>query len=63
MNDIAALRTESANPHTAALDSMPVAELLHVMNAEDAGVASAVAQAIPRIARAVEAGRSPAGRR
>ncbi|WP_308163382.1 N-acetylmuramic acid 6-phosphate etherase [Nocardia alni] len=54
MDDIAALRTESANPRTTALDSMPITELLHVMNAEDAGVASAVAQAIPQIARAVE---------
>ncbi|MBU3063609.1 N-acetylmuramic acid 6-phosphate etherase [Nocardia sp. NEAU-G5] len=54
MDDFAALRTESANPRTTELDSMPTAELLRVMNAEDAGVASAVAQAIPRIAQAVE---------
>ncbi len=54
MDNIAALRTESANPRTTALDSMPIAELLHVMNAEDAGVASAVARAIPWITQAVE---------
>ncbi|MEU8899306.1 N-acetylmuramic acid 6-phosphate etherase [Nocardia sp. NPDC048505] len=51
---IAALATELANPRTAALDSMPVEEVLRVMNAEDARVASAVAQAIPAITRAVE---------
>ncbi|MVU81418.1 N-acetylmuramic acid 6-phosphate etherase [Nocardia sp. ET3-3] len=51
---IAALTTELANPRTAALDSMPVEEMLRTMNAEDAGVASAVAQAIPEITRAVE---------
>jgi len=54
VDEIAALRTESANPRTVALDSMPVPELLRVMNSEDAGVASAVAQAIPAIALAVE---------
>ncbi|MEV0247464.1 N-acetylmuramic acid 6-phosphate etherase [Nocardia sp. NPDC050712] len=51
---IAALTTELANPRTATLDSMPVEELLRAMNAEDAGVAAAVAQAIPAITRAVE---------
>ncbi|MEC3952578.1 N-acetylmuramic acid 6-phosphate etherase [Nocardia sp. CDC153] len=51
---IAALTTELANPRTADLDSMPIDELLRTMNAEDAGVASAVAQAIPAITRAVE---------
>lgn len=51
---LAALTTERANPRTAALDSMPIEELLRTMNAEDAGVASAVAQAIPEITRAVD---------
>ncbi|WP_378733067.1 N-acetylmuramic acid 6-phosphate etherase [Nocardia brasiliensis] len=54
MNEIGALTTEEANPRTAALDSMSVDELLRTMNAEDADVASAVAKAIPDIARAVE---------
>ncbi|MBF6130364.1 N-acetylmuramic acid 6-phosphate etherase [Nocardia brasiliensis] len=53
MNEISALTTEEANPHTAALDAMPVEDMLRVMNAEDAGVATAVAQALPQIARAV----------
>ncbi|WP_228001841.1 N-acetylmuramic acid 6-phosphate etherase [Nocardia australiensis] len=54
MNDIAALTTEQSNPHTTALDSMSVDELLRVMNAEDMGVAEAVAEAVADIARAIE---------
>ncbi|WP_107658646.1 N-acetylmuramic acid 6-phosphate etherase [Nocardia suismassiliense] len=54
MSDISTLSTEEANPRTAALDSMTVDELLRTMNSEDEVVASAVAQAIPEIARAVE---------
>lgn len=54
MSEIGDLATEAPNPRTAALDSMPVAELLRVMNSEDAGVAPAVAQAIPEIVRAVQ---------
>jgi N-acetylmuramic acid 6-phosphate etherase len=53
VNTIGSLTTELSNPRTTAFDSMPVEELLRTMNAEDAGVASAVAQAIPEIARAV----------
>ncbi|MEV2224584.1 N-acetylmuramic acid 6-phosphate etherase [Nocardia vinacea] len=54
MTEIGSLTTEASNPRTSALDSMPIDELLRTMNAEDVGVASAVAQAIPEIARAVE---------
>ncbi|WP_245721182.1 N-acetylmuramic acid 6-phosphate etherase [Nocardia pseudovaccinii] len=54
MTEIGSLTTEASNPHTTALDSMPIDELLRTMNAEDAGLASAVAQAIPEIVRAVE---------
>jgi N-acetylmuramic acid 6-phosphate etherase len=54
MSEIGSLTTELSNPRTAALDSMSVDELLRTMNTEDAGVASAVAQAIPEITRAVE---------
>lgn len=54
VTEIGSLTTEASNPRTSALDSMPIDELLRTMNAEDAGVASAVAQAIPEIARAVE---------
>ncbi|WP_239003855.1 N-acetylmuramic acid 6-phosphate etherase [Nocardia panacis] len=54
MSEIGELTTESVNPRTTALDSMSVTELLRAMNAEDAGVAAAVARAVPDIARAVE---------
>lgn len=54
MTEIGSLTTEASNPRTSELDSMPIEELLRTMNAEDVGVASAVAQAIPEIARAVE---------
>ncbi|WP_433634559.1 N-acetylmuramic acid 6-phosphate etherase [Nocardia sp. CA-120079] len=54
MTEIGSLTTEASNPRTTTLDSMPIDELLRTMNAEDMGVASAVAQAIPEIARAVE---------
>ncbi|MEU7137999.1 N-acetylmuramic acid 6-phosphate etherase [Nocardia sp. NPDC046473] len=54
MSELSTLTTEEANPRTTALDSMSVEELLRTMNSEDAGIASAVAQAIPEITRAVE---------
>ena len=54
MGEIGALTTEGSNPRTATLDSMTVDELLRTMNAEDSSIASAVAQAIPDIARAVD---------
>ncbi|MFI6362554.1 N-acetylmuramic acid 6-phosphate etherase [Nocardia sp. NPDC050630] len=54
MTEIGSLTTEASNPRTTTLDSMPIDELLRTMNAEDAGVASVVAQAIPQIAQAVE---------
>ncbi|HEY8717268.1 N-acetylmuramic acid 6-phosphate etherase [Pengzhenrongella sp.] len=52
---LAALGTETANALTADLDTMTVAELLRVMNAEDRTVPDAVAAALPAIERAVEA--------
>ncbi|MFX0577968.1 N-acetylmuramic acid 6-phosphate etherase [Nocardia nepalensis] len=54
VTEIGSLTTEATNPRTTTLDSMPIEELLRTMNTEDAGVASAVAQAIPKISRAVE---------
>ncbi|MFI6999913.1 N-acetylmuramic acid 6-phosphate etherase [Nocardia sp. NPDC050175] len=54
MRELSTLTTEEANPRTSALDSMSVEELLRTMNSEDAGIASAVAQAIPEITRAVD---------
>lgn len=46
--------TESSNPLTRELDAMSVADILRVMNDEDAGVAAAVAVAIAQIVRAVD---------
>ena len=45
-----ALSTEARNPRTADLDGMPTADLLAVMNEEDAAVPAAVRAALPRIA-------------
>ena len=54
MVDLAGLTTETRNPRTLELDTMPATEFLEVMNDEDAKVAGAVRQAIPQIAAAVE---------
>lgn len=47
--------TEERNPRTAAIDRGSAAEILALINAEDAGVAEAVRREIPRIAAALEA--------
>jgi N-acetylmuramic acid 6-phosphate etherase len=49
------LMTEQANPATAELDRMDPLAIVRAMNAEDAGVAAAVARELPRVAAAVEA--------
>lgn len=49
------LTTETRNERTMHLDRMNIEELLTVMNEEDAKVAGAVKQQIPRIAEAVQA--------
>jgi N-acetylmuramic acid 6-phosphate etherase len=49
------LLTEQRNPASDGIDTMPVEQILRVMNAEDRQVAEAVGREIPRIARAVEA--------
>lgn len=46
--------TESRNPRTAHIDELSAAELVRVINAEDARVAPAVAIELPRIADAIE---------
>ncbi len=46
--------TESRNPRTAHIDELSAAELVRVINAEDARVAPAVAVELPRIADAIE---------
>ncbi len=49
------LLTEQLNPAAAAIDTLPTARMLEVINAEDRKVAESVAAAIPAIARAVDA--------
>ena len=47
--------TEQVNPRTADIDLLSTTEILQKINAEDQGVAHAVAQAIPQIAVVVDA--------
>ena len=47
--------TEQENPRTAQISSLPTAEVLRLINEEDAVVADAIAQVLPEIARAVDA--------
>jgi N-acetylmuramic acid 6-phosphate etherase len=54
VEDLSTLRTESRNPESTALDTMPVPELLALMNAQDQLVAHAVTAALPQIVAAVE---------
>jgi N-acetylmuramic acid 6-phosphate etherase len=49
------LLTEQANPASAGIDGRSTAEILRIINDEDAGVAPAVAVEIPRITQAVDA--------
>ena len=53
-SDIAKLRTERRNP-AAALDTRSAREIARLINREDARVAGAVGQALPAIARAIDA--------
>ena len=46
--------TEQENPRTAQISSLPTEEILRLINEEDARVASAVAQVLPEIVRAVD---------
>jgi N-acetylmuramic acid 6-phosphate etherase len=45
---------ERRSPNSVDIDLLPVERILRIINAEDAGVAGAVAEAIPSIGRAVE---------
>jgi len=51
---LARLITEANNPESARIDELDTAEMLRVINAEDAKVAPAVGREIPNIARAVD---------
>ncbi len=46
--------TEQENPRTRQIGSLPTAEILRLMNEEDARVAEAVARVVPDVARAVD---------
>ncbi|MBV9442477.1 MAG: N-acetylmuramic acid 6-phosphate etherase [Acidobacteriaceae bacterium] len=48
------LTTEAVNPDSSAIDSLPTAGMLQVINRADAEVASAVQAEIPNIARAID---------
>ena len=52
---LSALPTEQINSASAGIDRMSPSEIVRLMNAEDAGVAAAVARELPAIAAAVEA--------
>src|SRR3989442_871866 len=51
---LAALATESRNPRTAALDILPVEDLVKVLHEENFQPALAVEAVLPKIAEAVE---------
>src|SRR2546422_2408957 len=46
--------TEQENPRTSNLSSLPVAEIVNLMNEEDALVAKAVQSVLPQVVQAVE---------
>src|SRR5215212_8498439 len=46
--------TEQENPRTRELSRLPTAEVLRLMNEEDAGVAAAVGRVLPEVVRAVD---------
>jgi N-acetylmuramic acid 6-phosphate etherase len=54
-SDIAKPRTQRHNPAAAALDTLSAREIARLINREDAKVAGAVGQALPAIARAIDA--------
>src|ERR1700730_16519272 len=52
---LATLATETRNPASERIDTLPTIEMLRIMNDEDTRVAAAVAAEIPHIAAAVDA--------
>ena len=52
---LANLLTETRNPASENIDTLPTEQMLHVFNDEDATVAARVAEQIPQIAKAVDA--------
>lgn len=53
--NLASLLTEQRNPASAGIDNLPTAQMLAVINSEDAKVAAAVQACIPAIAQVVDA--------
>ncbi len=53
-SDLGGLRTEQSNNSAGNLDCKSSLELARLINAEDAKIAKAVAQALPQIARAID---------
>ena len=51
---LARLRTEQLNQTSAELDNKSALEIAHIINREDATVATAVSGALPQIARAID---------
>jgi len=54
MSGLESLTTEGRNPASERIDAMSALEIVRLMNAEDAGVAAAVARVAEPIARAIE---------
>jgi N-acetylmuramic acid 6-phosphate etherase len=52
---LGSLPTEARNPRSERLDELSTLDMLRVINEEDATIAAVVAQALPRIAQAVDA--------
>src|SRR5258708_6843981 len=52
--DLSKLVTEQNNPASAAIDKLPTARIIEIINDQDATVAAAVRREIPQIARAVD---------
>lgn len=52
--DLSRITTEQRNSNSTEIDTLPTLEMLNVINAEDAGVAPAVARELPQIAKAVD---------
>ncbi|MBC8503795.1 MAG: N-acetylmuramic acid 6-phosphate etherase [Chloroflexi bacterium] len=55
MNSTKKLLTEARNPRTMDIDTLPTLEMVRLINAEDAQVATAIQETLPQIAEAIDA--------
>ena len=53
--DLTSMITESRNPASADIDSLPTLDMLRVINREDQTVALAVEKTLPQVAQVVDA--------